>query len=134
MTKLITNFISINILLLSTAMAFAEPSLRCEGNVTRMKSHTIVVIELEKTGYSVRYPELSNTKIDIQKLYSSEKFISFGVFGDMGIGIWYLNKENSKYAYSQMKDISWTGEPDFFNHDNYIGNCYLLSGKMNDFF
>ena len=107
-----------------------ETSIQCIGNVDYMREQTNVVFE-EKGfgGLTVRYPLGTNVKSDVDKIYASEAFLVLGVMGEMGVGIWHINRETKKFQYLQSKDLEFVGVPGF-NSDDYQGSCSALSGDI----
>ncbi len=114
------------LLFLSATGSWAAPSLRCEGIVDHSKEQTIVIIEKETDDYSVRYPELSNIKTELIILYSSDRRLIFSAPSKWGVGIWYINLNNTMFSYIQTKDISEFAEAQNLNFDIYHGISAFL--------
>jgi hypothetical protein len=131
--KAISTLVILTISLVLNSTAFAKSALRCEGHIERMRSHSIVVIEQQENSYTFRYPELSNQSVTLQRLHTSDRFVTFGFFADGGLGIFYINKKNLMYTYVQTKTITEYSDTRHFNHDNYVGSCELLQGEIEDF-
>jgi hypothetical protein len=117
-----------SLFLVSTASA-KNASIYCKGDA---ELWTQVIITSTKDGYTLVYPEGSNIESMIDKLYSSKKFITFGIYSDMGAGLWMINLETFRYSYIQTKDLSWVDAGDF-NHDGYVGSCKVVSGDIKQF-
>ena len=78
------------------------------------------------------YPKGLNSKTEVTKVWSSDKFFTLGAFSDMGVGIWFVNRKSLKFNYLQSKDLTWVDAGDF-NSDQYVGTCSMLTGEIENF-
>jgi hypothetical protein len=106
--------------------------MECIGDVDYMKEQTNVIFERESEDLILRYPDGQNIESELQKVWFSDKFLVFGVFSDMGAGLWFVNKKTLKFSYMQSKDLSWVDAGDF-SSDQYVGTCSMLKGMIQDF-
>ena len=124
--------LSLTLLSLLSFPSWGSDQLECIGEVNRMVNQTHVIFEKEQKKLTVRYPKGTNLKSKVDEVWSSDKFTTLGIFGDMGLGIWFINKKTMKFSYMQSKDLSWVDAGDF-NFDQYVGRCSLLSGNIANF-
>ena len=124
--------LSLTLLSLLSFPSWGSDQLECIGKVDRMVNQTHVIFEKEQKKLTVRYPKGTNLKSKVDEVWSSDKFTTLGIFGDMGLGIWFINKKTMKFSYMQSKDLSWVDAGDF-NFDQYVGRCSLLSGNIANF-
>ena len=107
-------------------------SLECIGDVDYMKEQTHVIFERKNDNFLLSYPKGLGSKTKVTKVWSSDKFFTLGAFSDMGVGIWFVNRKSLKFSYMQSKDLTWVDAGDF-NSDQYVGNCSMLNGEIENF-
>ena len=112
--------------------SWGSTSMECIGDVDYMKEQTNVIFKRESEDFILRYPGGLNIESELQKVWFSDNFLVFGVFSDMGVGIWFVNKKTLKFSYMQSKDLTRVDAGDF-NSDQYIGTCSMLNGMIQDF-
>ena len=112
--------------------SWGSDQLECVGDVEFMVNQTHVIFEKEQKKITIRYPKGTNAKSKVDEMWSSDKFITLGVFSDMGVGVWFINRKTMKFGYMQSKDLSWANAGEF-SFDQYVGKCSLLRGNIANF-